>query len=79
MLRAVGTTQLRMCYDSLAAQAGGTVLALDRVRFDGQEAILLVISLPGQGNAARLVVIDAHCGVVPVSSAVLYSVNASRA
>ncbi|MCK9930068.1 hypothetical protein MXD62_23360 [Frankia sp. Mgl5] len=79
LARVIDTPQLRMCYDSLTAQTGGSVLALDRVRFDGQRALLVVLSVAGQPAAARVVVIDARCGVVPMPGAVLYTVNTTRA
>ncbi|MCK9903358.1 hypothetical protein CC117_15270 [Parafrankia colletiae] len=79
LVRLIDTPQLRMCYDGLAAQTGGTVIALDRVRFDDQAAIMIVLSVAGQPTSTRLVIIDAHCGVVPAHSAVWYSVNANRA
>lgn len=79
LARVIDTPQLRMCYDSLTAQTGGSVLALDRVRFDGQQALLVVLSVAGQPAAARVVVIDARCGVVPMPGAVLYTVNTTRA
>ncbi|MEX5710682.1 hypothetical protein AB1484_20810 [Parafrankia sp. FMc6] len=78
LARVIDTPQLRMCYDSLTAQTGGSVLALDRVRFDGQRALLVVLSIAGQPAAARVVVIDARCGVVPMPGAVLYTVNTTR-
>ncbi|MEX5635484.1 hypothetical protein [Parafrankia sp. FMc2] len=79
LVRLIDTPQLRMCYDGLAAQTGGAVIALDRVRFDDQAAIMVVLSVAGQPTSTRLVVIDAHCGIVPAHSAVWYSVNANRA
>ncbi|WP_050796022.1 anti-sigma factor [Parafrankia sp. EUN1f] len=78
LARVYDTPQLRMCYETLSAQTGGSVLALDRVRFDDQQAIMLVLSVAGQPTVAHLVVIDAHCGSVPVPGAVWYSVNAKR-
>ncbi len=78
LARVIDTPQLRMCYDSLTAQTGGSVLALDRVRFDGQRALLVVLSVAGQPTAARVVVIDARCGVVRMPGAVLYSANTTR-
>lgn len=79
LVRLIDTPQLRMCYDGLAAQTGGAVIALDRVRFDDQAAIMIVLSVAGQPTSTRLVIIDAHCGIVPAHSAVWYSVNANRA
>ncbi|WP_054568829.1 hypothetical protein [Frankia sp. R43] len=78
LARVYDTPQLRMCYETLSAQTGGSVIALDRVRFDDQQAIMLVLSVAGQPTTAHLVVIDAHCGSVPIPGAVWYSVNASR-
>ncbi|WP_051102491.1 hypothetical protein [Parafrankia elaeagni] len=79
LARLIDTPQLRMCYDGLAAQTGGAVIALDRVRFDDQAAIMIVLSVAGQPTSTRLVILDAHCGIVPAHSAVWYSVNANRA
>ncbi|MCM3923541.1 hypothetical protein ND748_17960, partial [Frankia sp. AiPs1] len=72
------TPDLRSCYQSLIAQSGGDILAVDRVRYDGQPALLIVLSIPMQPAAARVLVVDAHCGVVSVSAALWYSATTLR-
>ncbi|WP_235488328.1 hypothetical protein [Frankia sp. AvcI1] len=72
------TPDLRSCYQSLIAQSGGEILAVDLVRYDGQPALLVVLSIPMQPAAARVLVVDAHCGVVSVSAALWYSATTLR-
>ncbi len=72
------TPDLRSCYQSLIAQSGGEILAVDRIRYDGQSALLIVLSIPMQPAAARVLVVDTHCGVVSVSAALWYSATTLR-
>jgi hypothetical protein len=72
------TPDLRMCYQSLTAQTGGAILAVDRVVYDEQPALLIVVSVPGQSSAARVLAVDARCGVMSMPSALWYSVTTAR-
>jgi hypothetical protein len=72
------TPDLRPCYQSLTAQTGGTILAVDRVVYNDQPALLIVLSVPMQPAVARVLVVDAHCGVTTVSTAPWYSVSTLR-
>ncbi|WP_261567083.1 hypothetical protein, partial [Frankia gtarii] len=69
---------LRTCYQSLIAQSGGEILAVDRVRYDSQPALLVVLSIPVQPAAARVLVVDAHCGIISASAALWYSATTRR-
>ncbi len=72
------TPGLRPCYQSLAAQTGGTILAVDRVVYNDQPALLIVLSVPMQPAVARVLVVDARCGITTVSTAPWYSVSTLR-
>ncbi|MCM3887309.1 hypothetical protein [Frankia sp. R82] len=72
------TPDLRTCYQSLLAQTGGFILGIDLVRYNGQAALLVVLSVPSQPSVGRLVVVDAGCGMTSSSTAPLYSVIAKR-
>ncbi|MCK9893289.1 hypothetical protein [Frankia sp. AgB32] len=72
------TPQLRMCYQSVLAMTGGKILAIDRARFDEEPALLIVVSVPMRPSAARLVVVDAQCGMTSASMAPLYSATTLR-
>ncbi|WP_163551760.1 hypothetical protein [Candidatus Frankia alpina] len=69
---------LRTCYQSLIAQSGGDILAVDRVRYDSQPALLVVLSIPVQPTAARVLIVDAHCGIISASAALWYSATTLR-
>jgi hypothetical protein len=72
------TPELRTCYQSLLAQSGGAILGIDRVRYDGRPALLIVLSVPMQPSSARLLVVDPQCGMTSAYSAPIYSVSALR-
>ncbi len=72
------TPQLRICYQSVLAMTGGKILAIDRARFDEEPAILIVLSVPMRPSAARLVVVDAQCGMTSASATPLYSATTVR-
>ncbi|WP_244957374.1 anti-sigma factor family protein [Candidatus Frankia nodulisporulans] len=72
------TPDLRTCYQSLLAQTGGSILGIDLVRYNGQAALLIVLSVPSQPSLGRLLVVDASCGMTRSSTAPLYSVIAKR-
>ncbi|SNQ51436.1 conserved hypothetical protein [Frankia canadensis] len=72
------TPELRTCYQSLLAQTGGAILAIDRVRYDGRPALLIVLSIPMQPSTARLLVVDPQCGMTSAYAAPIYSVSALR-
>jgi hypothetical protein len=78
VLSAFDTPELRMCYLSLAAQTGGAVLAVDRIGYHGQPALLVVVSIMTRPDRVRVTVIDIRCGVTSMSAALWYSVTASR-
>jgi hypothetical protein len=78
VLSALDTPELRMCYLSLAAQTGGAVLAVDRISYHGQPALLVVVSIMTRPDRVRVTVIDIRCGVTSMPSALWYSVTASR-
>jgi hypothetical protein len=78
VLSALDTPELRMCYLSLAAQTGGAVLAVDRISYHGQPALLVVASIMTRPDRVRVTVIDIRCGVTSMPSALWYSVTASR-
>jgi hypothetical protein len=52
---------LLTCYRDLAVQAGGDLLALDRVRYLGRPAVLVALSVPGVPGSVRAVVINIDC------------------
>ncbi|WP_131788215.1 anti-sigma factor family protein [Protofrankia symbiont of Coriaria ruscifolia] len=69
---------LRTCYLSLATQTGGNIIALDLVAFDGQPAVLVVLSVPTDPDELRVIVLDERCGVTNIAAALWYSTTTSR-
>jgi hypothetical protein len=60
---------LTFCYQSLTNSNGGAVLALDRVRFIGQDAVFVVSSVPGRPDVVHVWVVDVACGTTGVAVA----------
>ncbi len=69
---------LRTCYLSLATETGGNIIALDLVAFDGQPAVLVVLSVPTNPDELRVIVLDERCGVTNIAAALWYSTTTSR-
>ncbi len=69
---------LRLCYVTLAAQTGGTIAALDLVTFNGQPAVLVVLSSPNDTDQLQVAVLDERCNVTNMAAALWYSTTASR-
>ncbi|WP_239331232.1 anti-sigma factor [Frankia sp. CiP3] len=69
---------LRLCYLSLATQIGGSIAALDLVTFNGQPAVLVVLSVPTAADQLRVIVLDERCSVANLAAALWYSTTASQ-
>ncbi len=69
---------LRLCYVNLAAQTGGSIVALDLVTFNGQPAVLVVLSSPNDTDQLQVAVLDERCNVTNMAAALWYSTTTTR-
>jgi len=60
------------CYDIIMSRYGGRLLALDEVTFNSAPAALLVLSVPGDQETVRVLVVDEACAGARVSQALWY-------
>jgi hypothetical protein len=86
---ALGTPNLLTCYQRLAATSGGRVVAVDRVSYDGHQAVLVILDTPdatssassagAAGDSFQITVIDTRCAASRMADALWYSATAVRA
>lgn len=66
------------CYDDLVSRAGGELLAVDQVRYRGDPALFVVLSMPGNISSVVVVVVDADCVQNGGASSLLRTVTVTR-
>ncbi len=68
-VRELVSPSLVTCYRTLTNYNGGTVLALDRVRFGGQPSVFVILSVPDTPGAVHVWIINIDCGTAGTAMA----------